>query len=354
MPKYVAYCGNFINDGNQGIRIYDVDMVTGVFTFRSEVEAHNPIYLTVSKDKKFLYSIVEEGVSAFSINDDGSLNFLNTKWIGGLRGCYLTVDSENRYIFIGGYYDGRITMINLLEDGSIGDVTCGIFHQGLGISSVEARLEPKVTCVELSHDEKLLYTVDYGIDQVVVYSINYTIGKLDVADIIRCPFGTMPRMVRLTKDDKYVYILSEKRNKIDVMKADRENGKLSHDKIQSVSVIKDTYMTAAAAALEISRDEEYVYASVDAVNSFACLKRDARTGELRFEFDFRVSGDCPGSIYIFPDKKHVVSLNYDTNEMRTFEMHYKHKYALMRKPPLKIKKPTCLKIMKLKEGDSAK
>ncbi|MCR4611363.1 MAG: lactonase family protein [Lachnospiraceae bacterium] len=349
MAKYVAYLGSYTNNNSEGIHIYDLDVEQGVFTHKDEVSVNNPSYLTISKDKKHLYSIVDEGISAFEIEDEGYLSLLNTKWIGGMRGCYVTVDSQNRYLFIGGYHDGRITVMSLLKDGSIGEVTQGIFHEGLGISSVEKRLEPKITCVELSPDEKYLYTVDYGIDNVSVYEIDYKRGKLKEVYVIRCPIGAAPRMLRISKDGKFLYILSEKRNKIEVYKISSKEGKPEYDKIQTVSVIKDTYMTAAAATLEFSDDEKYMFASVDAVNSLACLKRNTKTGELTFEFDTRVSGDYPKYISVLPGNKLVTSVNHDSNEMRTFEINYEKKYALMRKPPVKICQPNCMKILKMED-----
>ncbi len=347
MAGYVAYVGSYTNNNKKGIQIYDVDIEECVFTYKGEVDVNNPSYLISSRDKKFLYSIVDEGVSAFRIEEDGNLSFINTQWIGGMRGCYLAVDSKNRYLFIGGYHDGRVTMMNLEEDGSIGEIACGLFHEGQGISSVERRLEPKITCVELSPDEKYLYTVDYGIDQVVVYEIDYDKGELNEAAIIRCAFGTAPRMVRMSHNGKFLYLLSEKRNKIDVYKIINKDGKLDYDLIQTVSVIKDTYMTAAAATIELSADEEYVFSSVDAVNSLACLKRNKRTGMLEFKFDTRVSGDYPKYISVMPNRKHVVSLNHDSNEMRAFEINYEWNYALMRKPPVKVNQPNCMKIVRL-------
>ncbi len=352
MAKYVAYLGSYTNENSDGIHIFDVDTEKGTFTHRDEVAVNNPSYLTASKDKRFLYSIVDEGISAFEIEEEGYLSLLNTKWIGGLRGCYVTVDSQNRYLFIGGYHDGRVTMMSLNEDGSVNDVACGIFHEGYGISAVDQRLEPKVTCVVLSPDEKYLYTVDYGIDQVIVYEIDYLRGKLEERTIIRLPLGSNPRMVRISKDNKFAYVLSEKRNKIEVYKIINEGGKLDHENIQTVSVIKEAYMTAAASALEMSGDEEYMFASVDAVNSLACLKRDVRKGTLSFEFDFRVSGDYPKFISILPGKKFVVSLNHDSDEMVAFELNYKHKHALMRSAPVKVNQPNCLKIVKLPESDN--
>ena len=70
---------------------------------------------------------------------------------------------------------------------------------------------------------------------------------------------------------------------------------------------------------------------------------------LEFQFDIRVSGDYPKYISIMPDRKHIVSLNHDSNEMRAFEVNYEWKYALMRKPPVKVHQPNCMKIVKIQK-----
>jgi 6-phosphogluconolactonase len=79
MAGYVAYVGSYTNNKKKGIQFYDVDVDECVFTYKGEVDVHNPSYLIASHDKKFLYSIVDEGVSAFRIEEDGNLSFINTQ-----------------------------------------------------------------------------------------------------------------------------------------------------------------------------------------------------------------------------------------------------------------------------------
>ena len=85
MAKYVAYVGSYTNNNSKGIQIYDVDIDECEFTYKGEVDVHNPSYLIASADKKFLYSIVDEGVASFRIEEDGNLTHINTQWIGGMR-----------------------------------------------------------------------------------------------------------------------------------------------------------------------------------------------------------------------------------------------------------------------------
>ena len=49
---------------------------------------NNPSDLVVSKDRRFLYSIADEGVESFRIEKDGDLTPINKQWIGGMS-CLL-------------------------------------------------------------------------------------------------------------------------------------------------------------------------------------------------------------------------------------------------------------------------
>ena len=107
--KYVAYVGTYTHENSVGIHIYDVDVTKGYMTERKVVPINNPSDLVVSKNRKFLYSIADEGVEAFKVLKDGDLEPINEQWIGGMRGCYVEVDDENRYLFVGGHqrlFDG--------------------------------------------------------------------------------------------------------------------------------------------------------------------------------------------------------------------------------------------------------
>ena len=72
--KYVAYVGSYTYYGSsKGISIMDVDVEKGIFTKRKEVSVNNCSYLVASRDNKYLYSVVDEGVAAFKILPNGDL-----------------------------------------------------------------------------------------------------------------------------------------------------------------------------------------------------------------------------------------------------------------------------------------
>ena len=344
--RYVAYVGTYTHENSVGIHVYDIDMEKGKLTERSVAPINNPSNVVVAHSGRFLYSIEDEGVAAFAIDENGDLTKINRQWIGGMRACYVEIDSQDRYLFLGGYHDGRVTMMRLNPDGSVGEIADGIFHQGIGKSSVEKRLDPRVTCTKLTPDEKYLCAVDWGLHQIKIYEVDYEKGKLQLNDILRCPFNSYPRRIRFSKDAKYAYVLEEATNRLDVYTYQLTADGPEFEKIQDICILTTHDSIASSSALEFSDDGKYLYASIDGLNEVACI-RVHEDGTVELESNTRISGDYPKSIIMLPDNKTLVSLNHDSNEIRTFIIDHDHKCGLMKNPPIRVDKPNSIQIHKL-------
>lgn len=347
--KYVAYVGTYTYEHSVGIHIYDVDIETGRMEKRKVVDISNPSDLLVSHNRKFLYSITDDGVKAFHILPDGDLSPMNEKWIGGMRGCYLDVDDENRYVFVGGYHDGRVSMLRLCEDGSVGEIADGIFHKGVGRSAADRSSRPHVNCVKVTPDQKYLCAVDGGLDHVKVYKINYETGKLKLADIIHSDLDSAPKMIRFSKDGRNAYVLNELENTVDVYAYQVGAHGAEFERIQKVSTQKKKSEHCSAQNMEFSPDGKYLYCANAGTTEMAIFERDAETGKLDMVSVIPISGDFPKALAVFPGNKYFISLNHESNEICTFRMDYEKKYALMDGKPLKIDKPNCVYLLKLGE-----
>ena len=100
--NYVAYVGTYTHESSKGIHIYDMDVEKGRICEREEVSIDNPSYITLSHDKRFLYAICDQGVSSYSIMEDGSLELMNVVSINGMRGCHMSVTKANNFLVVSG------------------------------------------------------------------------------------------------------------------------------------------------------------------------------------------------------------------------------------------------------------
>ena len=187
--KYVAYVGTYTHGSSEGIHLFDLDVEEGTMIERKVIPINNPSYIKLSHNGKHLYSISDEGVRSFIIQPDGDLEPLNCASVDGMRGCYLSTDQEDKYLFVGGWHDGKVTVLRLNEDGSVGEITDGIFHKGLG-SVAERNFRPHVNCVNLTPDGKYLCAVDLGTDQIKIYKFDYRTGKITLVDLLMCELNS--------------------------------------------------------------------------------------------------------------------------------------------------------------------
>ena len=202
--RYVAYVSTYTMGDDHGIKIYDVDMENGRFIEKDQVKITNSSYVTISHNQKFLYSITDTGVEAYKIDHKtGELSTLNHASINGMRGCYLSTDYSDQYLFVAGYHDGKLTVLRLLEDGSVGEITDEVYHKGMG-SIAERNFRPHISCVKMTRDNKYLLAADLGMDHVNVYRFNGQSGKVKLIDVIRSEIESAPRHVKLTKDGKFI------------------------------------------------------------------------------------------------------------------------------------------------------
>lgn len=349
--KYVAYVSGYTsgNKTNMGISVFDVDVNKGTFFPKEQIEITNSSYMTTSHNQKYLYSITDFGVESYVIKKDGGLSLLNKASINGMRGCYLSTDYDDRFLFVAGYHDAKLTALKLLDDGSIGEITDEIFHKGLG-SIAERNFRPHINCVKMTRDNRFLLAADLGMDHVVVYELNHNSGKLRQIDIIHSEQESAPRHMKFSKDGKFLYIVHELKNYVDVYKYTVDSNNLPEfEKIQSVSTLNDYHASVtSASAINWSADFKYIVSSNAGDNSVIIYSVNEKTGMLKKVLCLPVSGDYPKDAALFPDNKHLVSLNHESNTMTFFSVDMNKGTLIMSGKEIPIDRPNCIIFHKVK------
>ena len=348
--KYMAYVGSYSYTGKaKGITVFDVDVEKGQFQYRCEMEVDNSSYVIASSDGKTLYSIADEGVVAFRILENGSLARLNSASIRGMRGCHLCTDAEDKYVFVSGYHDGKATVLSLNPDGSVGSIVDGVFDKGYG-SVAERNFRPHVTCTRRTPDGKYVMSVDNGIDQVRIYRFTEKEQKLKQVDAIRCDLESAPRHFRFSADGRFIYLIYELKTKIDVFSYKTGERAPIIEKIQTVSTIstENPGVMTAACAMRLSWDQKYLYCSNAGENTVSVFSRDEETGLLTRLCCLPVSGEYPKDIAVFPDSRHIVSVNHESGSLSFFTVDYEKGLMVMSGRSIPVNEPNCCAIVKIR------
>ena len=347
--KYMAYVGSYSYNGQaKGITVYDVEAEKGRFVKRCEVEVDNSSYLIASSNGKTLYSIADEGVVSFRIHENGAITKLNIASTKGMRGCHLSTDKDDKYIFVSGYHDGKSTVLRLNEDGAVGEIVASVFHKGLG-SVAERNFRPHVSCTRRTPDNKFIMVADLGIDQVKIYRFDEKDEEMILVDSLRSDLESAPKCFRFSSDGKYFYLLHELKNVIDVFTYETGERQPRIEKIQTISTTGPNPLTqlTAACSMRFSNDETHMFCGNAGDNTITVYDRDPKTGLLEYLCCLPISGSYPKDICVFPDDRHIASINNENGSITFFKVDYEKKLLIMNGKEIKVSEPNSCAIVKV-------
>ena len=335
--KYTAYVGCYTRQNkNGGIQIFDVDVPAGRLIPRENgtVSIHNASYVALSHSGRFLYSICDEGVSAFTILPDGSLEMINTLSINGMRGCHIALTSADEYLVVSGYHDGKVTVVRINEDGALDCITDEVYHSGIGMTP-DRNLSPHVECCTFTPDGEYLCACDSGIDQIKIYQFNYENGRLKLVDIIRTQLDSDPRQLVFSADGRFAYVVCENKNLIDVFEYTKEGKKFSFEPVQTIFTV-----------LIFTKDGSMALCSNAGSNTVTMYRVNKEKGTLSILSSLPVSGRFPKYLCLFPDDRHLLSMNADENSITDFTVHFDKGTIIMNGNPIHIMSPNNLVMLK--------
>ena len=195
----------------------------------------------------------------------------------------------------------------------------------------------------MTRDNKYLCAADLGMDHINVYRLDHMNGRLRPIDMIRSEQESAPRHLKFSQNGEFLYIVHELKNYIDVYTYKEVHGNPEFDKIQTISTLNDYHAGgSAASALNISVDFRYLVSSNAGDNSAVVFKIDEKTGMLTKLFCLPVSGDYPKDANLFPDNRHLVSLNHETDTMTFFTVDLEKGLLVMNGKEIEVPQPNCI------------
>ena len=302
----------------EGIYVYKFNDLTGTATFINKIETQNPSYLTFSKNEKFVYAVNQNGsgkpneASAFSFNkQSGQLTFINKQNVQGDGPCYITVDSNNKWLFTANYSSGSVSALPLQQDGSIGEIKQLITHKGSSI--VEKRQsEPHAHSCVFTHNEKYLMVTDLGTDKIHYYpfAANNDVPLIvDSTKYIQSTPGNGPRHMAFSK--KKMYIINELSGTIDLFLQKKKSWFL-HSTISTDSSRK---LDKGSADIHLSRDGKFLYVTNRGSYNTIATYSINHNGSLNLIQVIPTNGKTPRNFIVTPSNKFVLVANQNSNNI---------------------------------------
>ncbi|SHG16081.1 6-phosphogluconolactonase [Flavobacterium segetis] len=329
---------------SKGIYVYDFDSKTGDFNYKNATEnVINPSYLTISKDKNFVYAVNENGanstVSSFKFESNtGKLHFLNKENSKGEDPCYIIDDNKN--VIVANYSSGTIAVFGKESNGSISKAKQVIQHYAIGHNSYRQE-KPHAHMVYFSPDNKYVLANDLGIDKVFSYAYNPDSSDeiLKIKDSISVKSGNGPRHLIFSKNGKFIYLLNELAGSITVFSY--FNGILKQ-KGENSLISKDFIGTIGAADIHISPDGKFLYATNRGTANNISTFKIFKNGRLKFVAQNSTLGKGPRNFVIDPTGNFLLVAHQYTNDVVIFRRNKKNGKLTDTKKKINLCSPVCL------------
>jgi 6-phosphogluconolactonase len=338
--------GTYTQKGSKGIYVFHFDTATGKAVELSHTDSSsNPEFLTITKDKQFVYAVNEtkDGmVSAFALKNN-KLNLFQQKRVNAADPCYISLSPDERTIFVANYNGGSITQFHRFADGQISNAQQFIQHSGKSVNE-KRQDKPHVHGAFFSPKGDYVLTPDLGMDQVFIYPYSASNSlPLDVqnARISHAKSGAGPRHLAFSKNGKLLYVSEELTGSVSVYEFDKGKTKF----LQTVLTHPVNYTGVPGTAdIHVSPDGLFLYVSnrgaENNIAKFSILK-DGKLNEAAMEL-FSTEGVKPRNFTISNDGKWLLVANQDSDNIIIFKRNKTTGALMTTGNQIKLSMPVCL------------
>ena len=348
--------GKVLEGKGEGIYVYSLDVTSGALELCSLAEGGpNPSYLAYDPSQRFLYAVNElkefEGassgaVSAFSIGpESGHLTFLNRKPSLGTDPCHLTVDRTGRFVLVANFRSGSVCILPIREDGSLGDATDVIQHEGSSTDPVR-QSGPHAHAVTIDETGRFVFVPDLGIDKLMVYTFDANRGKLtpNAVPWVELTAGAGPRQLVMHPGGGYAYLINELDSTMTAFRYDRDKGSLRE--IQTLSTLPEDFSGESnCAEVQISPSGKFLYGSNRGHDSIVTYAIDQADGLLTCVGHQSTQGKTPRHFAVSPSGEFLLAANQDTDNVVTFRLDRASGELVATGHTVNVPTPVCVKFL---------
>jgi 6-phosphogluconolactonase len=352
--KYRMYVGTYTEGNSKGIYVTEYDHVTGMTGgFTVAADAVNPTYLDINGDILYCALEINEAggmpggaVAAYRIDKDNKeLVLLGQRQTGGKDTCHVSTDRDGSYLFAANYTDGSVSVFPINTDGGIAPRSSFVKHDGSG--TFTGRQEhAHAHYVSLTPDGRYLLAADLGADKVFAYAFDGDNGTLISSDDMTVSVrpGSGPRHFIFSSDAAYMYVLTELSSEVLVFEYTPDNDRFVQ--IQNITTLPHSYTGwNSCAAIHMSLDGSYLYASNRGHDSIISYAVDKRTGKLR-TVSVTPSGGChPRDFAIDPCGRYMFVANTYSSFIVRFIMDTETGMIEHTGDIIEVPSPACIKFV---------
>ena len=317
---------------------------TGVLTVvDSATDIINPSFLTLSPDKKYVYSVGEVAgsgnerlgkVVSYKNNAEGKLLKINELSSYGNAPCHISTDKTGKFVFVANYLTGNVLSYGVKSDGGLTDSISMMQHKAVS---------PWAHNIQPSMDNKNVFAVDKGADKIYLYSLDEK-GKLMLKSDISTAAGAGPRHLDFNPKNPFQFVvINENSSAMGSYAYDANTLKIKL--LDSLSTLPTDFTNNSSCAdVHFHPNGKFVYGSNRGHNSIVIYRFDGETGKLTFIGHESTQGEIPRNFMITPDGKWLLAANQNSDSVVAFKIEGETgKLTMVKKNS--VMTPVCLKML---------
>lgn len=337
MTDYDVLIGSYTQGASEGIYRYCFDSQTGKLDPqpRQVIKTHNPSWLTMSGDQRYLFVVNENGpggkdevgkVSSFAIDPKThEVTPVNQVLSRGDEPTHSNLSIDERFLFVSNYAvapdpGGSLAVIPVGKDGRLSDVVQVSNDHGASKVNVERQASSHLHSAVTTPDGKYVVASDLGADKLFVFSYDgEKTQPLQPAKhpTVALPPGSGPRHLLFSEDGKHAWLTLEMVAEVAVF--DYHDGEL---KLKQKVDLKNqgVQQKVGAGGLHTSADGKFLYvANRGEANQFLVFAIDAN-GQLKEIQRRHVEGIEPREFSLDPSGRFMLIANQKSHQIVTVKV----------------------------------
>lgn len=316
--------GSYADADQPGIRGFQFDQQTGQLTPAGTlVGIPNPSFLTVHPNRRWAYSVGETdrrhptpgSVWAVQIDPQAAqFQVGNQQPSQGDWPCHAEIDAAGEWLLVTNYGSGNFSVLPVQANGQLGAPTDTVQHTGSG-PNAQRQEGPHTHSSCFTRDGKFAIVADLGIDQLLLYRLDRSSGKLSLHSVAQAAPGAGPRHIACDASGRHVYVANELDSTVTLYDYDGEQGTLSER--QTLSTLPAGAPENTCADIHIAPDGTRLYVSNRGHNSLAVYDI-AADGRMTLVATPSCGGDCPRNFAISPNGRFALVANQRSDEVCVF------------------------------------
>jgi 6-phosphogluconolactonase len=316
------FASGYASAEQPGIQSFLFDEATGTITAHGAFTGITaPSFLVVHPNQRCLYAVSETGrdshgkvgeVCAFRFEREPfSIQPINHQSTSGDWPCHLQFDHSGKWLVAANYGTGNAAIYSLQPDGSLGEMTDFVQHQGSGPNK-ERQEGPHAHSSIFTPDNRFAIIADLGIDQLIIYQFDSSTGKLRPHLSVNTKPGAGPRHLIFHPSGKWLYAANELDGTVTCYDYDAAIGALTEK--QTISTLPADVPENTVADIHISTLGKRLYVSNRGHDSIATYDLDDN-GSMELVSIKSSGGKTPRNFALAPGGKFLLAANQNSNEV---------------------------------------